>query len=286
MNHTADNGRPCFDYNRFADLFYHLLAHMPVNNAADEFDSAYTAKMKEILGVSPAIPQSVVDYYGAHFDRVMLVNFIPLLVPDAQSFKSALVSCGKLTDEDMTAFVDPLIEIGDRMADTFYPWWETHHAGEMAQRAKTVYARFRELAECFSGFFDNLGLKATVLFSHTLRHNGRACHQNGWWIVYLTFPERNEDITGCFLQYLHECTHLVTDPMTEREIRMSDGSHDIAECRVVCFDEYLIEALCPKLSGAYREWMKPETLNAAHQILGEEEETRIRECLNGMLFGE
>ena len=283
MNNTTDSRRPSFAYNRFADLFYYLLAHMPVNNAADESDPEYAAEMKACLGVSPEIPQDVIDYYGAHFDRVMIAGFIALTAPDTRTFRGMLAGCGMLTEEDMNAFVDPLTGICDRMAEKFDPWWEAHHAERMAQRAETVYARFRELAERFGRFFDNLGPEANVLFSYTLRKNGRAFNQPGMIFVYLTFPEKEEEIPGCFLQYLHECTHSVTDPMMNRDILMADGSHDLSEYQVLCFDEYLIDALCPELSGTYREWIGPEYLDYAHQILGEAGETRLKERLKKML---
>ena len=45
--------------------------------------------------------------------------------------------------------------------------------------------------------------------------------------VYLPFPEADEEILPCFLQFLHECTHVLTDPLIESEILMADGSHEI-----------------------------------------------------------
>ena len=286
MNNTAENRRPSFQYNRFADLFYHLLAHMPLDNAADEYDPEYVKAMEEKLGVSPDIPQAVIDYYEAHFDRVMIADFIALTVPDTWTFKGTLAGCGMLMEEDMTAFVDPLIRICNRMAEKFNPWWDEYHAEMTAQRAETVYARFREMTERFAGFFDNLGLEAKVLFSYTLRNNGRAFNQPGTITVYLTFPETEEEITECFLQYLHECTHSVTDPMMNGNILMADGSHDIAEYQVLCFDEYLIDALCPELSGTYRKWVEQEYLDDAHKALGETGEARLKERLKQMLAKE
>ena len=286
MNNTADNRRPSFEYNRFADLFYYLLAHMPVDNAADVSDPEYAAEMKEKLGVSPEIPQEVIDYYGEHFDRVMIVDFFALVVPDTWTFKGSLARCGMLMEEDMNEFVDPLIRICDGIAEKFYPWWEQHHAEMTARRAEKVYDRFRELTERFGRFFDGLGMEGNVLFSYSLRKNGRAFNQPGTITVYLTFPEKDEEITGCFLQYLHECTHSVTDPMMNRNIQMADGSHDISEYQVLCFDEYLIDALCPELAGTYREWIGEEYLDYAHKALGEAGEARLKERLKEMLTRE
>ena len=124
-----------------------------------------------------------------------------------------------------------------------------------------------------------------VLFSYSLRKNGRAVNLQNALVVYLTWPEKEEDLTGCFLQFLHECTHSVTDPMMSGDIRMEDGSHDIAEYQVLCFDEYLIEALCPDLSGAYRDWIGEENLEVSRKALGEAGENRLKERLRQMIPG-
>ena len=99
--------------------------------------------------------------------------------------------------------------------------------------------------------------------------------------MYLTFPETEEELTGCFFQFLHECTHAVTDPLMNGEIRMADGSHDVAEYQVMCFDEYLVEALCPDLLEAYREWIGREDLELAHRGLGEAGDRRMKEIAGG-----
>ena len=93
-------------------------------------------------------------------------------------------------------------------------------------------------------------------------------------------------MTGCFLQFLHECTHSVTDPMMNRQILMADGSHDISEYQVLVFDEYLIQAVCPELSDVYRDWAGSEYLEEAHRILGEAGEARLRVRLRQMVPGE
>ena len=90
-------------------------------------------------------------------------------------------------------------------------------------------------------------------------------------------------IAGCFLQYLHECTHGVTDPLMNRSILMADGSHDIAEYQVLVFDEYLLDALYPEMTETYREWIGQEYLDYSHKALGEEGEERLRERLEAML---
>ena len=273
-----------FLYNPFADLFYYLLAHMPIDCAADVSDPGYTAEMAGCLGVYPGIPQRLINYYQEHFDRLAVINFMALAAENPGQFREMLAGCGMLTDKDMKDFADPLIEICDRVSGTFYQWWKEHHT-ETAQQAEKVYSRFRALADRFGGFFKGLGMDTKVLFSYSLRKNGRAVNLQNALVVYLTWPEKEEDLTGCFLQFLHECTHSVTDPMMSGDIRMEDGSHDIAEYQVLCFDEYLIEALCPDLSGAYRDWIGEENLEVSRKALGEAGENRLKERLRQMIPG-
>ena len=280
-----DNKQPNeFLYNPFADLFYYLLAHMPIDCAADVSDPGYTAEMAGCLGVYPGIPQRLINYYQEHFDRLAVINFIALAAENPGQFREMLAGCGMLTDKDMKDFADPLIEICDRVSGTFYQWWKEHHT-ETAQQAEKVYSRFRALADRFGGFFKGLGMDTKVLFSYSLRKNGRAVNLQNALVVYLTWPEKEEDLTGCFLQFLHECTHSVTDPMMSGDIRMEDGSHDIAEYQVLCFDEYLIEALCPDLSGAYRDWIGEENLEVSRKMLGETGGNRLKERLKQMIPG-
>ena len=284
MNNIDGRQQTEFRYNRFADLFYYLLAHMPIDYAADVSDPGYTAEMAGCLGVYPGIPQRLINYYQDNFDRLAVINFMSLAAENPGQFREMLAGCGMLTDKDMTYFVDPLIEICDRVSGTFYQWWKDHHT-ETAQQAEKVYNRFRVLTDRFSSFFADLGMDTQVLFSYSLRKNGRAFNQQNTLVVYLTYPEKPEDITHCFLQFLHECTHSVTDPMMDGEIRMDDGSHDIAEYQVLCFDEYLIDALCPELSGTYRDWIGEETLEVCRKALGEAGEDRLKERLKQMIPG-
>ena len=282
MNNTTGQRQLAFQYNRFADLFYYLLAHMPINCAADVSDPAYTAEMAGELGIFPGIPPRLTEYYEEHFDRLMIISFLPLAVKNPQQLREALASTGRLTDKDMEVFAEPLIGICERVSERFYEWWTAHHEA-VAPQTEKVYERFRALAEPFSGFFDSLELKPSVLFSYSLRKNGRAFFQPEGMTVYLTFPEKPEDVTGCFLQYLHECTHSVTDPLMNRSILMADGSHDIAEYQVLVFDEYLLDALYPEMTETYREWIGQEYLDYSHKALGEEGEARLRERLEAML---
>ena len=269
MSETQSRFQLNFGYNRFADLFYYLLAHMPLDCAADVYDPEFTAQMARDLGIHPLIPQRLTEYYQEHFDRVGIVSFLPLITDNTKHCREAMAACGQLTKKDMTYFAEPMMEICDRVCEPFYGWWEeTHRAA--AERKQKVYDRFNALAEKFRPFLDSAGVEQKLLFSYTIRKNGRAFQQPDRVTVYVKFPEKDEEITGCFLQFLHECTHRVTDPLMNRQILMADGSHDLSEYQVLVYDEYLIRTLCPELEDAYREWIGEELLEAAHEGLGED----------------
>ena len=148
MDPTTGPRKTNFGYNRFADLFYYLLAHMPLDCAADVYDAEYVAEMAGELGVSPQVPQRLTEYYQEHFDRLNIINFFPLAADNIRHLREGLASCGQLTEEDMSRFVDPLLEICERVSGPFYKWWEQHHA-ESAERKEKVYDRFSALAARF-----------------------------------------------------------------------------------------------------------------------------------------
>jgi hypothetical protein len=263
-----------FGYNRFADLYYYLLAHVPLDNAADVYDPEFAAEMAGSLGIHPLIPQRVTDYYRSHFDRVAISCFMPLVTDNTRHCREALAACGRLTDENMESFVDPMMEVCERVADPFYAWWEETHR-EAAQRKQKVYDCFNTLAGKFRPFLEHMGGGQKILFSYTLRRNGRAFRQPGGVTVYLKFPEEDKEIAGCFLQFLHECTHGVTDPLLDRMILMEDGSHDLSEYQVLVFDDFLVRNLYPELLDVYRKWIGEDLLSESFRVLGDEGSARM-----------
>ena len=278
MNERFETATPEFTYNRFADLFYYLLAHIPLDNAADEYDPDYIKEMSEALGTSPEIPGALAEYYQRNFDHLMIISFMPLTTGSIDECRNALASCGMLTAEDMATFVLPIMEICRQSSVPFYPWWDRYHA-ETRKTAEPVYSRFRELTVRFSRFFDRLETQIRVIFSYSLRKNGRAFMRPDIQTVYLPYPEKDSDILPCFLQFLHECTHRITDPLITQPILMADNSHDLSEYQVLCFDEYMIRDLCPDLSDKYRTWIGADMLDLSHEKLGEAGEKQINECM-------
>ena len=271
-----------FQYNRFADLVYYVLAHMPIDNDADVSDHAFAEEMAGQLGVTPGVPRELIDYYDAHFDRIAMIDFIPFAVEGVRECREALASSGMLTGEDMKAFADPFFDVCEGVSDKFYEWWNRRHA-EALMSAGEVYSRFESLKERFAGFFSALGIGTSVVFSYTLRQNGRGFCMSDVYSVYLPFPEADEEILPCFLQFLHECTHVLTDPLIESEILMADGSHETAEHQALCFDEYLIAELCPDLMEAYKKKFGDENLRFAKRALGEDGTARIKARLKEIL---
>ena len=267
-----------YSYTRFGDLFYYLLAHMHIDLAADVYDHEYIDRMKDTLGVEPQITDEMICYYQEHFDRVAVINFVALIAEDEEQFRNILVSMGMLTDEDMDVLVDPLLEVCRELHEPFCSWWDQHHAS-VSVRAEIVKRNIDTFKERYTSFFEHLSMKVKVIFSYSLRKNGRAFGDGEALNIYLPFPEKEADEQGCFFQLLHECTHTITDPLLEQEIMMGDGSHDMAEYQVLCYDEYLIAGTETELLEEYCTWIGQSELEKAHEALGKTGETRLKDLL-------
>ena len=277
-----DNSILEFRYNRFADLFYYLLAHLHIENAADMYDPAFILLMSSRLGYSPDIPRDLPIYYDENFDRLSVVNFIPLSVENREACRKEIASCGFLTEDDLQLFVDPLLRLCDEAFEKFNAWWDQKRL-ETAKTEEYAQRRMLMFKHRFKLFFNHPELKnMRIIFSYTLTRNGRAYVDSRTEVVYLRLPEKDRDFLPCLFQFLHECTHRITDPLLKKNILMSDGTHDIAEYQVLCFDEYMIDALCPDLSKAYRAWAGEATLAFVHKNLGEEGEKPLKKKLKKM----
>lgn len=95
---------------------------------------------------------------------------------------------------------------------------------------------------------------------------------------YVDYWERKAKKRQIFMQLVHECTHMITDPLLA-SIRMDDGSHDVAEYQVMLFDLWLFERDDSKLRDEYVKWLSQETLDECDQKLSEEQKKKLRALL-------
>ena len=262
-------------YQRYADLVYHVLAHIPLDNAADEYDAEYVRTMKEQLGRSPAIPKKAAEWYREHFDRVCLIGFMPFVTGGTEECLAALRGSGMMDEADMEHFALPFFRAVEEEKDAYYAWWEKKQA-ETEDRKPGAEKGLREFIRRFDGFFGHYD-RITVILSHSLQRNGRMFMNPGGAFLYLKFPGNEAGMEDIRLQLLHECTHPLTDPKLGNDIRMDDGSHDLAEYQVFLYDEFLIERKAPELLERYRDWIGREWLEEARRALTPERTAMLKE---------
>ena len=237
---------------------------MKVNNASDTYDEAYVENMEKELSRKTVIPESVTAYYCANFERLAFVNFLPYFM--ARSVDEVCYMIGQVgmaTEEDAEKFIQPFCDVIRELSADYAKYWE--------KKAKDNQE---------SCFFESLrgmtNTKLKLLISESLRCNGRATIMGDTCIVTLPMPSERYSKQQIFMQLVHECTHMMTDPLI-KSIRMEDGSHDIAECQVMLFDLWLFERDSEELRDAYVKWISQEVLEECEKSLSDERKNKMKE---------
>ena len=263
--------------NVYTDLIFHLFAHVKIDNASDIYDEAYVAKMEGELGRKTVIPESVIAYYCANFERLAFVNFLPyFMAKSVEEVCYMIRQVGMTTKEDNERFVQPFCEVIKEISADYVAYWERN-----ANESQGLKAYLSEQYSVMSRFFEKLrGLtnrKLMVIISESLRCNGRAFMMGDMSIVILPVPSEQYSLQQIFMQLVHECTHMITDPLID-SIRMDDGSHDIAECQVMLFDLWLFERDNKELCEEYVKWLSQEALDECEKTLSDEQKKKLREA--------
>lgn len=271
-----------YTFNMHADLLYYLLVHMKVENASDTFDEDYITKMKQLLNASPCISDKMIQYYNANFERLAMINFFPLMAGDIAELTGMIRMLYGMSDEDKAEFINPFCALIEEWEKPYSCYWKMYNDSIKDEKSKII-----NLLNCmvmdFSLFFDDifgrLNVKLNVVFSHSLRKNGRATKYGDKYIVMLTFPDETHTTEEIFFQLIHECTHAITDPLIQG-IRMDDGTHDIAEYQVILFDLWLMEKLNHIYAEKYTQWISKEVLDECYRNLSEEQIIVLKNMLN------
>ena len=96
-------------YSKQADLVFHVLAHMRVNNASNLHCEEYIETMSTKRGdfdfdlVSHL--REIEDYYNNNFGRLAMINFYPLVSQDFDDLKNRLLNHQGFSPDDMTYFI-------------------------------------------------------------------------------------------------------------------------------------------------------------------------------------
>ena len=269
------------DRSIYTDLIFHIFAHMKVNNASDTYDEAYVANMEKELSRKTVIPESVTAYYCANFERLAFVNFLPyFMARNVDEVCYMIGHVGMATEEDAEKFIQPFCDVIRELSADYAKHWEKKakenqesYEGLKAYLSEQTLVTMKRFFESLRGMTNT---KLKLLISESLRCNGRATIMGDTCIVTLPMPSERYSKQQIFMQLVHECTHMMTDPLI-KSIRMDDGSHDIAECQVMLFDLWLFERDREELRDAYVKWISQEVLEECEKSLSDERKNKMKE---------
>ena len=258
-----------FIYLKHYDLIFHVMAYFKVNNASDLYDEDYIAEMtKEKAGfdydVAPAVG-SIQEYYNDNFERLVLINFLPYYCSNYDEMKNSFLMCDRFTEDDLKYFIKPFTEMLDNESVFFFEYWDKLDRISKPSKNLTEYFFEKEL-EKYRHVFSYFNKPCKVLFSYNIARNGRGFYSDTHFAALVRFPKNEADAALSFIQLLHEYTHSFTDNLLNKNITMSDDTHNLSENLVIVADYFLIKAIDESFIPTYFEWIK----NGRGEDLGEE----------------
>lgn len=247
-----------FEYSIVYDLVYHILAHIKVNNPSDLYSKSYIdkineAKCKNHNNLEMVVP-NLEDYYNKNFDRLGIINFLPLYFSSSGEFICLLKAFEGFTSDDKEQFVIPFCQAMENELDFYESYWNEKYNFAIAQRKEFEAWMSSELAK-YQRLFTYFNKKPFVALSFALTCNGRGFGSDKSFNAAVPFPTDKSRYKDTFFQIIHEYTHQFTDILLESDINMKDGSHDSSEKSVILFDYYLIKSLYPNETDLYLEWI-------------------------------
>ena len=266
----------------YTDLIFHIFAHMKINNASDIYDEAYIENMAKALNRKTVIPESVTAYYCENFEALAFVNFLPYFMTKSTDEVCYMIhQVGRTTQEDNHRFIDPFCNVIREISADYMDYWE-QNAKERSADYEELKSYINEQSQIMSSFFESLNkitnTKIKVIISESLRSNGRVTIMGDTCVIILPMPSEQYSLQEIFMQLVHECTHMITDPLLD-SIRMDDGSHDVAEYQVMIFDLWLFERVSDELRDAYVKWISKDTLDECEKKLSVWQKTKLRESM-------
>lgn len=101
-----------FKYSLISDLVFHVLAYMHVNNASNLYSRKYIESFTPSIELSLLAKVSKIeDYYNDNFERLCMINFLPIYCNNLESLNGVLLSYDRFSDEDIQKFIKPFILI-------------------------------------------------------------------------------------------------------------------------------------------------------------------------------
>lgn len=246
------------------DIIFHILSHMKVDNASNLFNPGYVKEInyeKETIGIKENRIDKINNlnkYYLDNFDRLSIINFIPLKTKSYEELTRTIIDWGTFTDEDRREFINSFIAILDE-EKTFYERYWIQKDDALKDRktiAENNLMNKLEQFECiFKYYKQHLNKQVNIILSYSIWQNGRACNNQDSLVVAIPFPIHKYEDEGAFFMALHELTHPCTDDLAGECISMKDGSHALTENIVMVADYELIKEVSPVLVESYFRWI-------------------------------
>ena len=267
--------------SKYTDIIFHIFAHMKINNASDIYDEAYVESIEKESGIRTVIPEGITEYYCTHFERLAVINFMPyFMVRNTEELLYMLRHTGMTTEKDNDQFIDPFCRIVKELSEDYSNYWERRKKAQ-TKSFEALQTYIHEQSIVMKHFFDNLfetgNMKLKVIISDSLRRNGRATITGDTCVVILPMINERYSMQEVFMQLIHECTHMMTDPLID-SIHMDDGSHELAEYQVILFDLWLFQRDSKALCDAYIKWISQEMLDNSEKMLPKEQMEKLKQC--------
>ena len=252
-----------FLYSKCVDLVYHVLAYMQVCNASNLYSEQYIREFeryRRASGFSFDLRRAMTQlgpYYNQNFERLGIVNFLPLAQPDEdfEALKKRLLDHPGFTPADQDFFVGPFITALEKESLLYFPYWESAYQNAHDRR-KMCEARLESLLRPYDRVFSHYQKKKTVAFlSFSITRNGRGFYRQDDFFAAVPLPGNERETVPAFFQLFHEYTHQFTDFLLNRPVSMDDGTHDLSENLVILTDYFMIKEISEETAKEYLSWI-------------------------------
>ncbi len=244
-----------FKYSLISDLVFHVLAYMHVNNASNLYSRKYIESFTPSIELSLLAKVSKIeDYYNDNFERLCMINFLPIYCNNLESLNGVLLSYDRFSDEDIQKFIKPFILILEDEFQKYANFWENQHQQLSVQKSECEKYISERLND-YRNIFDYFSKNADIYFSLSLTCNGRGIYSADSFSAIVPYPSIQKNRVDCFFQLFHEYTHQFTDKLLSTNINMADGSHDISEKLVILADYFIFKRMDEETANTYLNWI-------------------------------
>lgn len=226
---------------------------MQVDNASNLYSKEYIDSFSSNQVLLDRVSK-IEDYYNNNFDRLSMINFLPIYCNNFDSLCAALLSYDSFTSEDINNFIKPFIAILKDEYQQYTDFWKTRIEKLSAERSKLE----KYISDClnkYKNIFDYYGKSAEVYFSISLTCNGRGIYSESCFSAIVPYPSTQRGRVDCFFQLFHEYTHQFTDKLLNENISMTKDSHELSEKLVILADYFIFKRTDKEIVNAYFRWI-------------------------------